>query len=637
MVMQAMRAGASNKFIKTVFFGILMLAAIGLAFSGGYNPFDSSNVGSGDVAKIGNETISLNAFNRDLSRSLKRIGIGPQEAYQMGYVDRLLGSEVRDRILGHIASDNGIMIPRAHVAEQIQKIITPMTGEDRNPKDVLKQVLLSQGMSERELVGSISREMTVSLFGSALQAGFSRISPDLARALNMGSKETRDIAYVFFPDKEVKDVPPATDDKLREIYEGTKEAHAIPETRVLQLIKIKDESLKKTLEITDEELKQTYETNKDSYYTAPYHKLEQAILNDPKEAEKVYELIKGGQSMQAAVKDVTGKAVAYMGTGDVNDDTLVEDTKKPVMDAKEGALLPPIKTPLGWYVVRVLKADAGGTKPFEDVKKEIKDELYETKLADQRYDLAAALDDKLASGANPEEIGNEIDVEITTLPAVNSFGQGADGKDALKAYEKTASAILKTGFGLGLNETSPVSELADGTQTAIHVKSISDKSYKPFEDVKDSIAAEWILNNQEQQNKLLAATFAKSLEEGKSLRELAGQENKTVQTVQDIARNGEPKKPLTGEAINRIFSAEQGKPTVFSLEGGIAIAMVTGIHWPKTVDTGSDDYKKFNDALLAEIQNEALGLYIDQKSKTYNAKVNNALIRQAYGTQTEDR
>lgn len=624
MVMKAMRYGASNRFIKTILFGLLMLAAIGLAFTGG-SSFSTGGVGRSDVARIGGEKVSLASFDRDLRRTLGRIGIGVPEAYKLGYIDQFLSGEVRNRIIARSADDMGIIVDQARVAQQVRKMIEPMTKEGQNPKEVLQQILMNQGMTERDLVNSISRETSINVLASTLQNGLAPLPENLIVDLYKAQNESRSIDYVIFLDKDLKDLRAPSDDDLNKLYEASKEMFAIPEMRTLKLIKIKDEALRKTLEITDEEIKQVYESNIGNYRTSAEHTLEQSIFATEDMAQKMYEAVKSGKSMEQASKDMK-QISAYLGKLDIEDTKIQEELKESVLKAKEGELLAPLKNKLGWNVIRVEKISPEYTKTFESVKKEIKDELYDTKLIDQKYALANQLDDLLASGAGIDAVSGQMDVTVSELPSMNSFGQGANKTDVIKPYEKISSAIMDAGFKLNEGETSPVSEMADGSFMAVHVQSVTPKSYKPFAEVKSDLEARWKQDLAQTENRARATNLLNELKEGKKSFSEAGATKKiTLSRMQEIPSG------LSERFMVDVFQAKIDVPVLTAIDGGVALAMVTSASWPESVDQGSADFKKFHEAIVKDSQNQVIGAYIDYKGRKYKAATNVELIRQAYG------
>ena len=106
MVMQAMRKGKGAGVVKFIFMSLLVLAAGGLVLSdvGG---FFRGGIGNNDVAAVGDQNIPITSFDMKLRRTLTRIGMSPQQAYQLGYTNQFLNSEIQSMLLQQAAIETG--------------------------------------------------------------------------------------------------------------------------------------------------------------------------------------------------------------------------------------------------------------------------------------------------------------------------------------------------------------------------------------------------------------------------------------------------------------------------------------------------------------------------------------------------
>jgi peptidyl-prolyl cis-trans isomerase D len=630
MVMQAMRVGASNRILRVFIFGILMLATAGLMLSGGMD--FSGTVGRNDVAKVAGETITLPVFDRTLRQTLSRIGMQPAEAYKFGYINQLLGGEVNSRLVAKGAEDNGIAIDQARVAERIRAMIRPIMREGQTEEEVLKNVLMAQGMNEGELIESIRREMAGGLMIGSIKSGFSVISDPVLKDLYASQNEKRDVSFVTFLEKDSPEPAAPSDEDLMKLYEAGKEEFAIPETRKLQLIRLRDENLRKMIEITDEELKNNYESYKDAYTTTAKHTLEQALTSDEAQAKKIFDAVKAGKSIEKSVKDVTKTVIAYLGVQEFDDAQMVPELKDAVLKAKEGDLIGPVKTGLGWHVVRIQERTPEGTRPFEAVRDEIKKDLTENRLADAKYDAAGAIEDMLASGTPLVEIKKQSDIEVTDLPVINAFGQGTDGKDALKDYPKNAASILENGFKIAEGETSTMAEMPDGAFVAVRAEKITPKTYKPFEDVRGDLKSRWMSDQRRVENRLRALGVLESMKkDNKSIADIAGAQKSNVRVLKDVLGTAKPPAPIVASSMPDIFEAALSSPVLIDVEGGNAIAVVTDVRWPEKIDEKSEGFQEFKKRLQEDIQNEALSTYATKLAAKYKPSVNDRLIEQVYG------
>ena len=634
MVMNALRGGASGGITKFILFGFLILAVGGLVMTdvGG---FFRGGVSGSDVAKVAGQNVPISVFDRTVRMTVNRIGMEPQEAYRVGYIDQILSGEIRARLLSKAAEDLNIVVGRPRIAKQISDLVAPLTQPGQNPADVLSQVLMNQGMTERMFVDNLGRDMANGLLATALEKSLTGSSTAMAKDLYKFQNEKRTVEYIALLDSDLKDLPAAKEEDLAAVYEATKEAHATPETRTFRLIKVKNDSLKNALEISDEAVRESYDSNIDLYTVSAQRTLDQALLDTEEQAKKVYDAAKGGKNLKSAVTDAGASPASYIGEQDFEDGTLMAEIKDEVLAAKSaGTVVGPVSTPLGWHVIVVKKINAAKTKSFDEVKTEIREEMKENHLVDQYYELANAVDDMFAGGSTIDDVRKEIDVDVTALDPVNQFGQGKDGKDALKAHEDIRNSILQTGFELGEGETSAMFETPGGEFIAVNVEKITPKSYTPFEDVKADLAKRWATDQRRVTNQVKAMQLlTEATSGGKTLQDIAKENGKQVQTLSAEAATEEAAAPLVQTSLPKIFETEIGAPVVIDIKGGIALARSTDFKWPEKVDEKSESFTTLEKNLAKTALEEAMVVYLDKKRQDYGATVNKALLDKVYGTE----
>jgi peptidyl-prolyl cis-trans isomerase D len=636
MVMKALRDGAAGGVGKFILMGFMALAVGGLVVMdiGGF--FSNGGVSNSDVARVGKQTIPIAQFDRSARMTLQRIGMTPQEAYKVGYLNQILMGEVRNSLLNQAAAESGVLVDKNLVAKQIHEMIEPLSQDGQNPQQVLDQVLRNQGVSEAQFVHSVGQEMANSLLIRALQAGFAATPTALANDLYLFQNEKRTAEYVVFPDSEITDVPAPTDEQLKSVYEATKENNAQDELRTFKIITVKTDALKSTIDITEEQIRQNYDANIEMYTVAKTWTLDQALLSTEDQAKKVADAAKTGKSIKQAVQDAIGNTTGHLGEKSFEENTLLTELKAPVTAAKQGDVIGPINSPLGWYVISVKKISDTQTRPFAEVKADIKNDLLANQLVDQQYALANTVDDMLAGGATLEDVAKEVDLDIKALTPVTQYGVDKDGKDALQSVEKIRTNILDTGFQLQEGETSPVFENVDGDFVAIQLSAVTPKTYVPFEEAKKHLIEQYMsdnkrLANQDRVRKLLGEMTGG----GKSLKDVA--EGKSVQTLNSVTRTHEPSGPLNPRSVQVIFEAPLNTPFLLDTEGGMALAVVTESKLPEAPGKDNAALKEMQAAITKNAQGEASLVYLEQKSKEYGTRLNNRLIDKVYGASAQQQ
>lgn len=632
MVMTALREGASGGIFKYFLLGILVMAGAGLIFMdiGG---FFRGGVTSTDAAKVGDHTIPLNSFDRIVRSSTQRLGMTPAQAYQLGYIRELLNGEVRTTLLQLEASDMGIRVGDRQVAQNIQRILQPMTQPGQQQSDVLQQLLRSQGMTEAGLAAAIRREMTVNNLGNAIQSGFLTTSDLMVEDMAIYNNETRNIEYILFKDEDFTDVNEPDESALRTFYEAIKESYATPEMRTAQIVIINTDNLEDSLEISEEEIKDIYERNISAYSEPEKREIEQAILADREEAAAIAEAVKGGQSLNDAVESVTGNTTDYLPPKAEARGDLLNELREPVFTAKTEDVIGPLESGLGHHVIVLKSIQEARTTPLEEVAQDIREELTDTRLLDAQYDLANSVDDYLAAGEDLVTIQEELGVEIEDFPPSNAFGTDKDGKAVFTAaFGPDTQDIVTTLFDLPEGEASPVRELADGRMASVVLKSIQDKSYPPFEELEETLKTRWMNDSRSTENRLaVMQTLKEATENESSLQEIAKAQGQPITKATKLKRDGQPTAPLTQTVLENIFNAQKNTMLILNLDGGTAIAQIKDISLDGKIN--DDAHTAAENTLLQSLQNEAYTIYVNELQNEYGVSINNTLLETIYGQQ----
>lgn len=635
MVMQAMHSGRGSKVIKGIFFALLVLATAGLVLTdvGG---FFRGGVGSNDVAKVGDETITIVEFDRTARRALARLNMTPQQAHQMGFMDQLLNSEIQRSLFKQIADDQGVKVSRDEVAKQIDSMISPMVQDGQDKQQVLNEVLRGQGFTENEFVNNVSAEAASGILRKALENKFIGQNENLAVDLYNYQKEARDIEFLTFVNTDVTDVEEPSDEQLEKLYETMKPSFSIPENRDITVGVLNVDSLEKTIEITDEQIKAIYDEEIDMYKVPEQRVFRQAIVSEQQQAQEIYKAVEDGSTLKEAVKKVTDEETGFIDDQSFEKDGLPEDISNVVFADAEAAAnktYEPIQSPLGWHVLQLVKIEPPRTKPFDEVKETLRQELLADELADQRYDFIAEVEDLLASGATLDEVQNTAPFERIEFEGITSQGAFASDYHPLDQFGDDQKIITDLSFEFYEGETSPVTELSNDRLVFVRVNKVNPQSYKPFEEVKDDIKSRWMndqkrLNNQNNVSELLNTAVT----EGKTLKQLSEETNKNIKTMDNVDRSGTLVLPLTNKSLPVIFNNQANELFLFDIENGYAIGQITSIEFPSNAEEANKGINDIKASLEKTSPNESLGVYFENMRDDYSVKVNNSVLNRVYGS-----
>ena len=628
-MLRSMRDGAKSGLLKYFLLGLLVLAGGGLVLTdvGG---FFRGGISTNIVAKGDGIEIGIGEFDRNVRRVLSRQGMSPQEAYRLGMIDQILNAEIQVRLMTREARRLGINVSDKTVTQQISKLAEPLATEGVSKKDALKQILRSQGISEGEFIYAIRQEMGNTLFKNAVLSGAATISQEQAEDLYMFKNEKRNFDGFILSDKDAKGVAEPTEENLKKYYEANKMDYSTPEKRSIVIATLKKEMLADKVEISDDELRDIYADRIDAFKDPEKRKLQQAILSTQTDAQDVFAKVSKGKDLKAAVKEVTGKTAAYLGQNDFVQEGLLEEVSAPVFEAKEGDVIGPIQTALGWHVMKLNKIIQPQTESFESAKKEIYDSLLQDRLAEDLIDTANMLDDRLAAGDDLDAVANEMGLTKESFSDFNQAGTNDKGKDLFTGYQGDKAQILQAAFDTEAGEASPVMELADGRFIAVQVTGIEPLQYDSFESVKAKLQNRWMDEQKTLSNRARATEALAKLKAGASLKDIAKEYGATINSYNNLQRDKTPKKPITMSAARAIFIAPQGEALKLDIEDGFLIGAVSDVTLPDVKNAGTELKEIMNNA--GEIMpQEILAQYINALSERYNVRVNNRVLEAVYG------
>lgn len=632
-MLRSLRDGAKKGWLKFILLGFMALAVGGLVLTdvGG---FFRGGISSNVVAKGKNIEIGIMEFDRSLRRILARQQMGPQEAYNLGLVDQVLRNEVQQRILATEARKVGIYPSDETLTAEISKLAEPLAQEGVSKGQALQQALRAQGVTENEFVGALRRDIANGLLTSALISGLNGISPSQAAALYQFENETRIFEGFVINDSAIEKASDPTEENLEKFYQSRKASFAIPETRDITIVTLKPAMIEDKLEITQETLQSYYNDNISDFELPERRTVQQAVLPTQNQAQKIITAIEEDKSsIEEAVNKVEGTDQSYIGENDFSKNALPAELADPVFNAEKGDVLGPVQSALGWHVVRVIKTIPAKTETFDKAKDTIEKDLRRDQLQDQIVEAANKMDDLIASGEDLDNVISEMGLTRETIANINQAGTTKDGTDKLAMYQGDKAQILEVAFDYEENETSPVLEMADGRYVAVHVDTIRPLSYQPLTDVKTRLTNEW----KSEQNRLAIKDktnkVLKEIDGGKSLEEVASENNITIRKYSGLKRGDTPKAPLNLASTRKIFDTEKSDIISIPSENGSIIGRIIEIDLPDTKSASAqEDIAKLQQQYEEYLPQEYLDQYILALSEKYKIKLNSELLRQTYGT-----
>lgn len=570
MAMEAMRIAAKeSKIMKFFLGGFIFLAVGGLVFTD-INGYFRGGLPNNTVARVGDTEISILDFDNELRGVLQQTGMSAKEAYQVGLVNAYLDNRIDQIAAIKKAEDIDLTIGDAYIAQQISKTFSGAS------KDDIQNALRARGMSEKQVANSIRQQVMSSIVNAVPQVLKGQSMTASNQAFNRIYTEQRSgMIYSFSAEKLTDDIT-VTDEEITDTYEATKPQYLIPEERQFIIGKLTLDDVKSSVPaVSEDTLKEEYESNKQDYITPEKRSIAQIVLQDPDQAQQVYEKTLEGTPLKTALKDVTGSEDGYRDTAEYEEDGLPEELSAQAFDKeiKAGDVVAPVKTLVGWHIMKVTNISPEKQKSFAEVKKILQEETQKNMSFDAMYNRIVETEDMLNNGEMFDSIASKTKLKTTTTKSFTNMNTNDLPEDIKKAAEISPSVIEEI-FNLDEGHASYPVEIDENSYIVIGVKSIKPQDYKSLSDVKNDIKKAMIAQRRDAAAAEKLASIDAAIKNGeKSLDDIAKEYGATSKSFKDVSRDNKNYDTtfLFGVGLNDVSSQVNN--------GTVSIAKVNAVNF----------------------------------------------------------
>lgn len=608
-MLQSLRDGAQSKIIKFCLFGLLALAGLGLVMSdiGG---FFRGNTAPTVAFEIDGDPYSTMELDRRVTQILQTQGLGLEQAFNMGLVDQIIDSEINTRLLKKEGIDLGVRVSDAIVAEDTRTLIDSVLGtygsKGATRESIFFNFIQNLGMSEQQYVYAKKAEITSNLLTDALTKTNS--TPEIiGKFLNAYENEKR-VAETSLIKSDT--IPAPTAEQLEAFYESSKEVHRKPEYRNFSVAVLKYDDVRDGISISDEMLKKEYEDNIDAYTNPEVRTLVQAHADDEETAKKIYEAAKKDGDIKKAILAVKSNDDGFLPSSDFTKAQLPQDIGTAAFAAKVGEVSAPVKSDLGWFVMKVEKSIPAKSKPLSEVSKDLKKELQDAAAADALYKIANQFEDGVASGTSLKDMAKELNIPVVEYSSITAIGKSKDGKNFGGTND-----VLKAAFETFENETSHMIENNNGDVSFVSVDKIEESFIPALADIKSKVEDDYIKLEKLKSSREKAEKVIADLKAGKKPVEF--------KTHSAVSRESQGVDGLDAVAVSSLFQIENKGEYITIPQG--TDHLVIGLKEIKMdLKTASNEEKS---SLDMEFRNDLMAQYFNELRKQSNVKVTEDISR----------
>lgn len=573
------------------------------------------------VASVGDSMIEFEDVSGQLLRLLNvmRQRVGPnfdlEQAAQLGLVDQTVNQMVNGRLLELEANRLKMIVSEDLIRQTIFADPRFQGPGNRFDRLTYQQILQSEGMSEGAFVQLMRDNILRQQISSAFTAS-SRVPSVLLDTLYRyrNEKRTADVVTIAAGNvAEISDPSPAV---LAEYHKNNPTRFTKPEYRTITMIYLDPDKAAKELRPDEKRILEEYEYRKETLGVPERRALEQVLLQDEEKARKIVQAASQGRAL-ADVAQENGATVSDLGVLALRDLPPAIADKAFVLPAK--GITAPIKTALGWHVVRVVRIDAGTVPKLEALRPGIIQSLGREMAIDNFVKLTAKLDDALAAGTPLEDAASGIGVTPIRVPALDAVGNGPDGKP-LTSIPRSAE-FTELVFQTAKGDTTNVEEAKNGGYFIFRVDDILPPQLQPLDAVRANVIAAWKESQIQEFARKKAQALLDAAKLSGSLKTAATLAKLPLTTSKPFTRFiREPGSPVSPTLSTELFKGKPGAIVMAAAGGGYAVGELKGVI-PADATKNPSETEALRNQLQASLANDQVDQYLGALRKRYAVKI----------------
>ena len=550
---------------------ILFVVAIAASFAlADVQSYISGGLGqAGTLAKVGGEAVTERELGTAMQRRLAEVRQqNPNADYPSLANDfgQILESLVQDRALQVFARDTDLHLSKRLVDAEILRI--PRTrGLDGKYSEAAYQAFLQQErLTDAELRSLLGGALTTRLL-LAPAAANARIPVGVATPYASMLLEQREAEVAIVPAQLfAAGVPQPSDADLQAFYKQSGARYMVPEQRVLSIAQIGPGQVG-NVAASEQEIAAYYRANQAEYGGKSARVLSQAIVQSESQGRALAQSARSGGSPGISLGAKTREELAAIAG---------EAVAAAAFGARQGEVIGPIRSDLGWHVIKVDEIRNQSGRPLSAVSGEIAARL----TADKRKEALEALVDKVQTaiddGASFAEAVRAANLSATRTPAITAGGVSRAQPD-FKLPDQLAPA-LAAGFDLGEGEEPVIESLpGDAGYALVGVDDIIAAAPAPLASIRDQVAADWKAKQARDRARAAASAIAAKVARGTPMAQAVAAAGARIPPPQTLSKRRIELSSAGGNvppALGMMFSLAQGRSRLVADPQGLGFVIV---------------------------------------------------------------
>lgn len=602
--------------------GILILTALSFMSLFGVSGY-LGNVGKNrPIIKVDDIIVYQDEINEQYNRQLQMAknlfgdNLDINDSMKNAIMQDIVQKDLVKAILQKTTEDMNVKISDELVRKIIYSQAEFMDANGNFSLEKLRRLLSSSGWTEQRYIETLREDVEKQHLVQNPVENIN-IPQFMNKYLAQLENQKKIFKYVEIDPKKLKADRKISQEELEQYYSDFAGEFEEPEKRDVSFIELSTEKLAQNVQPSEADIKNYYQENISQFVIPETRNVLQMMFENQDEADKAMAALNAGGDFYNVAKEIAKQDKAATELGEVSKDMLLADMSEAVFSAKKGEVTGPVKSELGWHIMKVVQITPQKKTTVAQAKNKIIEALRKEKAYDQAYNVVTEIEDKIGSGSSLSDIAKEYKVRINKV-----IGLGDDGKAASVAPEYknlvAGSDFTDTAFSYNAGEVSQVIE-GDNGFTIVEVNAVHDAHPLPLDDVKGKIETMWSNNEKNAIAQELVNDVIHDLENGDNIAEVAKRFNLAVKTTKPLKRT-ESFAGLTRTQMAELFQEGLGNPKLFTEDDVQLIAVPSEVLMSKATPS-KEELEVLRSKAQADLSQAAANELINAYGSNYKVRV----------------
>lgn len=630
--------------VLVVLFGMLIVSfafwGVGDMLRMGRGAVEVAHVGGTRIPLygwVGGTSVSVeevrDRFNRQLEAAQRQGGPRPdaEQAIRFGLHFRALEDAIQRALIDQAIRDLGLSVSDEQVRAAIALNPTFFGIGGQFDANVYRARLQNVRLSEAQYVADLRREIAASQLAGVIRTD--GLAPaGLRETLFKLNAERRVAETIYVPDAIVTEIGKPTAEQLSTYFEANKARFEIPEYRAFSYVLLTVQDVIGQIEPTTEQIRQEYDARAAEFATPEKREADQVLLDTEDKAKAVVAAVRGGKSLEDAAKEALGNADGVISLGTVEKKDLppgaLADT---VFDLAAGTVSEPVRTPLGWHVLRVVKIEAGNTIPLDEARARIIEDIKQQAAPDLLIRLVTDFERTLGKTQSIAAAAEDLKLKLHRVDGVDARGADAEGRQVVVGA--AAAALVEAAFATRESMESAVLDTPQGEFLAVRTDRIVPARVPALSEIEARVVEAWQASERRAEVDKRVKAALDRVNGGGEFSAEARSFGLEMRTTRAVARNeNDVGNYLTGGAVRELFALAPARATSVRASEGTVLVRVKEVQ-AADLTREAEAMQAFGRQLDSQFANDLVGQMLQSWRQRYGVTIDQAVFAAAFRPQ----